>query len=131
MAGMSDKNSSPACTQVVLDLARFLIDSKAQDVQILDISKRSGYADYLIIATVNSVGQMRGLVKNTDDELMVHGIHARGARRVIRDDDEWVLLDCADFIIHFMTKTARDFYALERLWIEGGRLDPLTGERHA
>lgn len=121
MAGMSNVNA-------VLKVSTFLIDAKAQDVLVLDISKQSGFADYFVIATLNSFGQLRGLLKNLDDELMDMGIHTKGAKKSLNDDDTWVLLDCGDFIIHLMLKAARDFYALEKLWHDSPRLDPTSGE---
>lgn len=128
MAGMSKNDEAPACKPVVLALARFLEEVKAEDVVVLDISARSGFADYFVIAGANSHGQLRGFTRQADEELMKHGVHPRGARRNLADDETWVLLDCDDFIIHLMLKPARDFYALEKLWFDCPRIDPATGE---
>ena len=124
MAGMLDKPSEPQCTPVVMGLATFLSDARAQDVMVYDISQKTGYADYAVLATVSSFGQLRGLVKNVDDELMAHGIHPRGAKKNLDEDTTWVLLDCSDFIVHLMTSPARDFYALEKIWTDCPRVYP-------
>ena len=113
---------------VPLQIARFLNDQKATDVTLIDISKQSGFADYFVIATVSSFGQLRGLLKNLDDELATAGVHTKGTKRSLTEDEQWILVDCADFIVHLMTKPARDFYALEKLWFESPHLDIATGE---
>jgi len=122
MAGMLNSK------EVVLEAARFLRDEKASEVCVIDISKQSGFADFFVVATVNSFGALRGLIKNLDGKLAELGVKARGAKKTINEDDCWILLDCADFIVHLMTQQAREFYALEKLWFESPKLDLDSGE---
>jgi ribosome-associated protein len=47
--------------------------------------------------------------------------------RVIRTEGyntaEWVLLDYGDFIVHVFDKNSREFYDLERLWLDAQRVE--------
>lgn len=106
----------------VRDCARFLIDEKAGDVQILQVTARSSFADFFIIATAQSFGHLKGLVRNVDEVLARHEVWAKGGKRGVNEDDTWVLLDCGDFIIHLMMQEAREFYDLEKLWFDSPRL---------
>jgi ribosome-associated protein len=106
----------------VSECARFLMDEKAQDVQVLQVAARSSFADFFIIATAQSLGHLKGLVRNVDEVLAKHDIRAKGGKRSVNDDDTWVLLDCGDFIVHLMMREAREFYDLEKLWFDSPRL---------
>ena len=114
--------SALATWPAVRDCARFLRDEKAQEVQILHVSARASFADFFIIATAQSWGHLRGLVKNLDEVLAKYDIRAKGGKRAINEDDTWVLLDCGDIIIHLMMPEAREFYDLEKLWFDSPRL---------
>jgi len=134
MAGMSNNDalapvvgSQPVCFNEASRIARFLEAENAEDVWMIDISVRSGFADYFLIGTAASFGQLRGLVRNLDEQLAALGIHVKGTKRTVTEDDNWVLIDCGDFIVHLMTKPAREFYALERLWFDCPRVNPADG----
>ncbi len=117
--GSTDKSIIQAC-------CRLLVDQKAMDVVLLDISQRASFADWFVIATVTSLGHLRGLTKNVDEFLAPHEIHARGSKRTVQDDDNWILLDCGDFVVHLMTKEGREFFDLEKLWFDSPVCDYLT-----
>ncbi len=104
------------------DCGRLLRDEKAADVQILHVSERASFADFFIIASAQSQGQLRGYVRNLDELLAKHNIRAKGGKRAVNDDDTWVLLDCGNIIIHLMMPDAREFYDLEKLWSDCPRL---------
>ena len=36
---------------------------------------------------------------------------------------EWVLLDFGDFIVHVFNNEAREFYDLERLWLDAQKVE--------
>jgi len=104
--------------QAVRDCAQLLMDEKATDVQVLQVNARASFADFFILATANSIGQLRGYVRVVDEVLAKHQLRAKGGKRAVNDDDTWILLDCGDFVIHLMLKEAREFYDLEKLWFD-------------
>jgi ribosome-associated protein len=120
--GVAGGHSALASWAAVKDSARFLIDEKAVDVQVLQVSERSSFADFFVLATASSSGHLRGLVRNLDEVLARHGVWAKGGRRGVNEDDTWILLDCGDFIVHLMLQEAREFYDLEKLWFDSPRL---------
>jgi ribosome-associated protein len=101
----------------VLRSARYMQEIKLIDVKGLDLRGRSSITDYYLIATVNSYGQLKGAVKQLHEFFYREGIECRGGKKQ-SEEDNWVLLDCDDFIIHLMTTEARQFYDLEKLWFE-------------
>ncbi|WP_169730439.1 ribosome silencing factor [Salinispira pacifica] len=108
--------------EAVKNTARFMDEIKLEDVVTLDFQGKSSITDYYIIATVNSYGQLRGAVKRLHEYFYQQQIDCRGGKKQ-SEEDNWTLLDCDYFIIHLMTKEARAFYDLEKLWFEAERLE--------
>ncbi|MFA5698677.1 MAG: ribosome silencing factor [Sphaerochaeta sp.] len=98
-------------------IVTYLEDHRCKDVHLIDVSDRSSWTDCFIIATVNSVGHLRGVVHNIWDLLNERGI-AVANRQKKPAGDGWELIDCGDIIVHLMSEELREFYALERLWRE-------------
>lgn len=108
--------------ETVKNTARFMDEIKLEHVTALDFQGKSSITDYYIIATVNSYGQLRGAVKRLHEYFYEQQIDCRGGKKQ-SEEDNWTLLDCDYFIIHLMTKEARAFYDLEKLWFEAERLE--------
>ncbi len=91
-----------------------LEDVKARDIQVIDISNVSSFADLMIIATGTSTTHVKAA-----------GSHVAQAFKDINEpplgveagpQPDWVLVDLGDTIVHVMTEGARAHYALEKLW---------------
>jgi ribosome-associated protein len=102
---------------VVIETGKLLQDLNAQDVIVLDLDGKSSIADYFVLATVTSYAQLKGMVNNLRDFFHERNIELKSGNKHL-DDDIWILLDCHYFLVHLMTKEARDFYGLEKLWFE-------------
>ena len=105
-----------------LELSQIMRDGKGEDVVVLDVAKLNSWTDFFIIVTVNSSAHWRGLQKATmeyvkDNDLQVHLTH-----RKMSDGDDWNLIDLGPIVIHLMTKEAREFYELEKLWYAAEKL---------
>ncbi|MCH3917061.1 MAG: ribosome silencing factor [Spirochaetia bacterium] len=96
-------------------IATFLEEQKCKDVHVIDVTGRCSWADCLVIATVNSVGHLKGVAHELwgllrELELEVNDRHKTPS------GDGWTLIDCGDIVIHLMSAELRDFYTLEKLW---------------
>jgi len=47
------------------------------------------------------------------------------------ENGRWVLMDYVDFVVHIFQPDARQFYQLEKLWIDAGREELGSGEEEA
>lgn len=99
-------------------LGTLLKDAKGSDVVVLDITGRNSWADFFIIATVNSGAHSRGLQKQVYEESKKLGLALHPIKKKIPDGDEWTLIDLGPVIVHLMTPVARKFYDLEKLWFD-------------
>jgi ribosome-associated protein len=112
MERMSDNSGREEDVRAV---AQLLDDAKCRDTVALDVRESCSFADYFVIATVNSQGHLRGLIDQLDElfrDRSLVPIHPRKRSTEIG----WVLLDLGFAVIHLMTEELRNFYELERLW---------------
>lgn len=91
-----------------------LDDLKAQDVQVLDVSKQTSITDYMIIATGTSSQHVRSIAQYLYEETKKAGHRPIGVEG--EESGEWVLLDLVDAIVHVMLPETRAYYELEKLW---------------
>ena len=91
-----------------------LEDVKAIDIKVIDVSKLTAIATYMIIASGSSNRQTKALANNVVVKLKELGAVVYGIEG--EKEGEWVLVDLGDIIVHVMQPTARDYYNLEQLW---------------
>jgi ribosome-associated protein len=91
-----------------------LEDVKATDISVLDVSKLTSLASYMIIASGTSNRQTRALADNVKKKLKENGAEIYGTEG--EQEGEWVLVDLGDIIVHIMLPATRDYYNLEQLW---------------
>ncbi len=95
---------------VLLDLD----DLKALNISPLYVRDITPLADYIVIATGNSSRHVNALANNLLRKMRSRNIKMCGIES--DTDDEWVLVDFGDVVIHIMQPRVRDFYNLEKLW---------------
>ena len=101
--------------------ARVALDTKAEDLLVLDVRGLSSFTDYFVIMSGRSSRHVQGLAEAVEAELRstrVSSKHAEGLQ-----DGLWVLLDFGDLVAHIFYKEKRKFYDLEGLWHDAPRLD--------
>lgn len=94
----------------------YLTDHRCEDVEIVDMSAvECSWTDCFVIATVSSVGHLKGVVHQLWGELNDLSLSVNN-RHKSPGDDGWELIDCGDIVIHLMSSELREFYNLEKLW---------------
>ena len=92
------------------------LDKQAADIQMLDISQISSFADYFVVCTANSERQIHAICDAIDDALSKEG--SKLYRREGNEDSGWVLLDFGHVIVHVFSTPQREYYSIEDLWSE-------------
>uniref|UniRef100_A0A7C3YZ53 Ribosomal silencing factor RsfS n=1 Tax=Desulfobacca acetoxidans TaxID=60893 RepID=A0A7C3YZ53_9BACT len=103
--------------------ARTLAANKGQDLLILDVKGLSSIGDYFIICSGTSRRHVQALAQHLQEALEKAGVKPLGVEGL--EEGQWVLLDYIDVVVHLFIKPMREFYDLEGLWTEAGRL-PVT-----
>jgi ribosome-associated protein len=92
------------------------LDKKAINVLILDIRELCDFTDFFIICTGNSRPQTQSIVDYIKEKLKMMGSLPFQIEGYTEGD--WILMDYIDFVIHIMLPETRDFYQIEKLWVE-------------
>lgn len=106
---------------IALFIASELDKRKAQDITIIDIAEKSGFADFFVIATASSLRQLQALSNYTEDKLAEIGIIPRHIEG--KGDCGWILMDYNDVIVNLFTAEQRDHYNIEKIWNDCIRVD--------
>jgi len=103
--------------QSAIALGELLREHKGADVTVLDVRSLSDWTDFFVIATASSNTHLDGLERHIKDYCRGRNMEIlRKSRKPSLENDEWRLIDLGRIVIHLMSKQARDFYELERLW---------------
>lgn len=103
--------------ELAFSMGTILAEHKGASVVLLDMAAQSGWTDWFVIATAGSVTHLRGLARHVEDFAATQDQRVRGSIS-IADEEEWVLLDFGDIVVHLMLERARQFYELEKLWFQ-------------
>ncbi len=89
-------------------------DMKGRDIEILNITGKASFADYMIVCSGNSNRHVKSLAQSIAAECRAEGLEPLGMEG--NDVGEWALVDLGNVIVHIMTDSTRDLYQLEELW---------------
>lgn len=97
-------------------IVQILDSKKAKDIKLLHVEKQTVIADYFVICTGNSRTQIKSLADEVEYKLSLVDIapmHTEGAETGI-----WVLQDFGNVIVHIFNRDSRDFYKLDKLYMD-------------
>jgi len=97
------------------------LEKKGEDLVVLDLRGRSDVCDFFVLVSATSDVQVRALAKNIQDQLIPNGQKAKGVEGLA--EGRWALLDYFDVVVHVFQEEAREYFQMERLWGDAGRLD--------
>lgn len=103
-------------TEMANRAVELLKDKKAKDIRMLDIHEISTLSDYFIITTGTSTTQVQAMADELEEKMKLDGYklyHKEGFR-----GGRWILMDFNHVVIHLFHSEERDFYNLERIWVD-------------
>ena len=106
-------NTSREMARQIVDI---LVDGKAEDTVLLDITEQSILAEFFIITSGASDRQVRALAERVTEKMAEAGVEPLRVEGL--SDARWVVLDFNGVMLHIFTPFERRFYNLEELWSE-------------
>jgi len=101
--------------------ARAASDMKASGVLVLDVGAVLSIAGYFVIASASNPRLVRAVVDDIEakvkSELGRSPVRTEGIR-----EQQWSLIDYGDVVVHIFLDSVREFYEIERLYMDAPRL---------
>ena len=89
------------------------IDKKAGRIVVFDVRGLSSLTDFFLVCHGTSEAQVKAIVDNIRKGTENKPRHVEGY-----ENQNWILLDYFDIVVHVFKKDERDYYELERLWAD-------------
>jgi ribosome-associated protein len=131
--------SSTVAKKDIQKLQRAIVDGledvKAQDIVVFDTEHLSSLFERVIIASGTSNRQTKALAASVRDAVREAGFSK--PRIEGEANGEWIIVDCAQAVVHIFQPTFRQYYHLEELWGEKpvrlklGAAKPVTAKASA
>lgn len=102
-------------------LAQAALDTKAEDLVLLDVRGLTTFTEYFLIMSGTSTRHVQALAESIEARLRSKRIKSSTAEGL--REGLWVLLDFDDVVVHIFYHEQRKFYDLEGLWSEGKRIE--------
>jgi ribosome-associated protein len=113
-----------------VETTALLTEHKAVEPVMLDLRPFSLWTDFFVVAGVTSAAHLDGLRRHIEEWANDRGLSVRkpAKTRPISGASQagamwesgasflWEILDMGNLVVHLMSKEARAFYDLERLW---------------
>lgn len=107
----------------LLDLiVNSLTSEKADEIVPIDLRGKSSMADHMVVASGRSSRQVSAMAEKLQSRIKeVTGVIAKVEGKGAGD---WVLLDAGDVIVHILRPEVREFYQIEKMWLEDNPAEP-------
>lgn len=96
-------------------------DKKAFDINVLNIAGLSSIADYFVVASGNNERQAVAIADEIEDKMSELGLEPLNKEG--HQTGRWVLLDYGDIIVHVFHREEREFYNIEKLWVDAESIE--------
>ena len=98
-------------------ITQLMLDKKATEIKIINVSKLTSLTDYFIICSSDSEPKTKAIMNHIKDKIHekydIKPLHLEGIENL-----EWVLLDYVNIVVNIFSKEKREYYNIERLWAD-------------
>jgi ribosome-associated protein len=112
---LSDVSADPDSLQLAVMASRRADEKQGRNIVVLDVRSVLGITDYFVVVDAPNRRLVRTLVD--DVESGVREVTGRSPLRVEGErEQQWVLIDYGDVVVHVFLDEVRRFYEIERLY---------------
>ena len=92
-------------------------EHKGENILLIDVAGISSVTDYFVLVTATSKPHAQALMEKIEEAMEKNGL--RIMRRDGVGDGRWIVVDFGSIVVHIFTQELREFYHLEKLWVNG------------
>ena len=108
--------------QLACFAARVVDDKKASDTLVIEVGPILAVVEYFVITGAANRRLVRSLADDVEGQIRIETgrspLRVEGAR-----EQQWVLIDYGDIVIHVFSDETRSFYEIERLYRDAPFID--------
>lgn len=101
-------------TELLNLITNTLEDNKAEKITSLDVHELTTVTSWMVICSATSKRHAHALGDHLITKIKAQGIQPLGVEGEIQN--EWLLVDLGEIVVHIMLEETRKFYSLEKLW---------------
>ncbi len=101
----------------VIKLLEVLDSKKAVDAVAIDVAEKTIVTEWFIVCSGTSTIQVKAICDEVEDKYAEIGLTLR--RREGYNEGRWIVLDFGYILLHIFHPDEREYYNIERLWIDG------------
>lgn len=107
--------------ELAIRIADILEEKKGQNILVLDVAHLTSVTDYFVICSARNTVQVGTMAEDVEEKLMEEeNLEAR--RKEGYRESRWVVLDYASVVVHVFHEQEREYYNIERLWMDGSNV---------
>ena len=110
-----------AALQLAQVAARAADEKQGSDITVLDVGDVLAITELFVVATASNSRQVGAIQSEVS-----HKVREILGRLPLRSEgtveQQWVLIDYGDVIVHIFAQEARDFYEIERLYFDAQQM---------
>ena len=100
--------------QLKLDLIiRSLEEKIVSDISVIDVSEKTPFFSYYVIATIKNFRQGLAVVNEIEDAFEKSSLTLK--TRPNRKESAWLVIDCGEILVHLFLEEERKRISLEKL----------------
>ena len=95
-------------------IKKTLLNDKVINLKIIDIRKKSAFADFIILGSGTSNRHIVNMAKNVKEKIKKNFNFSASVEGM--EQSNWVLIDASSIVVNIFKPEAREFYNLEKIW---------------
>ena len=95
-------------------IKKTLLNDKVINLKIIDIRKKSAFADFIILGSGTSNRHIVNMAKNVKEKIKKNFNFSASVEGM--EQSNWVLIDASSIVVNIFKPKIREFYNLEKIW---------------